>query len=148
MKRMIGGAFGTLMFALVAGPAAAQSAERVNEAFKSGADMGVSPVTADEMTMCAAYWEIWRQSAERDWEQFFVDALDPALKPEEADFASYYWMNEAQAEYEDRDGDLSAYEPQVNIAVDQAEEAYDRLMMLAPDQLKIFETLGTCTVPG
>jgi len=148
MKLMTGGALGTLMFALAAGSAAAQSAERVNEAFKAGVDMGISPVTADEMTMCAAYWEIWRQSAERDWEQFFVDALDPALKPEEADFASYYWKNEAQAEYENRDGDLTAYEPQVEIALGQATEAYDRLMLLAPDQLKIFETLGTCTVPG
>lgn len=148
MKTVSAGVLGALMLALAAGPAAAQSAERVNEAFKSGAGMGVSPVTADEMVMCAAYWDVWRQSAEKDWEKFFVDALDPALKPDEADFASFYWANEAQSEYENSDGNLSAYESQVPVAIEQATDAYDRLMMLAPDQLKIFETLGTCSVPG
>ncbi|MBY9066459.1 hypothetical protein K1X12_06090 [Hyphomonas sp. WL0036] len=147
MKPFTAAALGALSILFVCGAASAQSAKSVNEAFQAGRSLGVSPVTADEMTLCAAYWEVWRQSAERDWEPSFIDALDPALTAEEADFASYYWANEAQATYEDQDGDLSAYEPQVTIAVDQATEAYDRLMLLMPEPLKIFETLGTCQIP-
>lgn len=147
MKPFARAALGALSALMICGAASAQSAKSVNEAYQAGRALGVSPETASEMTLCAAYWEVWRQSAERDWEPSFIDALDPALTAEEADFASYYWANEAQATYEERDEDLSAYDAQVTVSVNQATKAYDRLMLLMPEPLKIFETLGTCQIP-
>ena len=147
MKPFATAAHCALSALMMCGAASAQSAQSVNAAFQEGRALGVSPETAGEKTPCVAYWEVWRQSAERDWEQSFVDALDPAPTAEKADFASYNWANEAQATYSDRDGDLSAYDSQVTVSVNQATEAYDRLMLLMPKPFKIFETLGTCQVP-
>lgn len=146
MKPLIAALLGAAALALC--PAAsAQSADSVNAAYQKGLALGVSPATPAEQALCGAYWQVWQESAGNDWEASFVEALDPALQPGNAQFSSAYWYGEAQMAYFRKDGDYSGYDAEVVIAKAKAQEAYDGLMLLMPEPLRIFETLATCKDP-
>lgn len=128
-------------------PAAAQydDAANINAAFERGKTSGGAPEDVNERWTCAAFWYVWSEFVESEFDAAMRAKLDPALTKPRALEASAYWETQATRHLgmATLDPETEAYiDRQVNMAWGFGEG------VVMGENYTLVGILGSCAVPA
>lgn len=131
-----------------AAPASAQfdDSADINAAYERGKGWDTAALTFNEFVECAAFWHVWREFHEDEYDEAMLAKLDPALLEPQAEVAMQYWelkANEAIAGVEDGAAQFQA-------AADRfIKEAWaEGEGLVFGDSYLYAEMLGACALPA